>query len=82
MNNEILSKALETAKAVGQTVGQTVGETIDKGKDQVAQRAPELGEAAKHGLATAAETARAVIHSAAKAISEATEPKPPAPPAG
>ena len=78
MNNEILNKALETAKAVG----QTVGETIDKGKDQVAQHAPELGEAAKHGLANAAETARAVIHSAAKAVSEATEPKPPAPPAG
>ena len=76
--HDIVNKALETAK----TLTHTVGETLDKGKDQVVQHAPELGEAAKHQLANAAETARAVIHSAAKAVSEATEPKPPAPPAG
>lgn len=73
---DIVNKALESAKSLT----HTVGESLDKGKDQLRQHAPEFGEAAKHQLANAADGARAAIHSAAKAVSEATAPKPPAPP--
>ena len=122
---DIVNKALESAKALTQTVTDTLG----KGKEQarplisdavnraadlqqtLAQHAPEFGEAAQRQLASAqghlsefvstgkemlgkgldgaqsglgplAESARAAIHAAAKAVSEATAPKPPAPPSG
>ena len=122
---DIVNKALESAKALT----QTVGEALDKGKEQarpliadavtraqdlqqtIAQHAPEVSEAAQKqlavaqghltefistgkdalgkgiegaqtGLAPLAENARAAIHVAARAVTEATAPKPPAPPGG
>jgi len=122
---DMVNKALDSAKQLT----QTVGEALDKGKEQarpliadavsraqelqasLTQQAPGLSEAAQRqlavaqghltefistgkdvlgkgiegaqsGLAPLAENARAAIHSAARAVTEATAPKPPAPPGG
>jgi hypothetical protein len=50
---------------------------ISTGKDVLAKSV----EGAQAGLAPLADNARAVVHAAAKAVTEATAPKPPVPPA-
>lgn len=125
MNNDFVTKALDSAKALQQTVADAVTKGAEQAKPLVAdavakaqelqksirEQAPQYGEAAQAQFQTAqghlstfiatgkdvlakgvggaqanlaplAESARQAVHQAAKAVSEATAPKPPAPPAG
>jgi len=124
VNNDLVSQALESAKALQQTVAEAIAKGTEQAKPLVAEavtraqdlqktlieRAPQVAEAAQvqltvaqghlttfiatgkdvlgksvegaqAGLAPIAENARAAIHQAARAVTEATAPKPPAPPA-
>jgi hypothetical protein len=125
LNNDFVTKALESAKSLQQSVSEAVTKGAEQAKPLVAdavakaqelqksivENAPRYGEAAQgqfqvaqghlstfiatgkdvlakgagsaqSGLAPLAESARQAVHHAAKAVSEATAPKPPAPPAG
>lgn len=124
MNNDLVNKALESARALQQTVADAVTKGTEQAKPLVAdavaraqdlqksivEQAPQYGEAAQAHLQTAqghlttfistaqdvlakgaagaqasltplAENARQAVHLAAKAVTEATAPKPPVPPA-
>ncbi len=123
MNNDLVSQALESAKALQQTVAEAISKGTEQAKPLVAEavtraqelqktlveRAPQVAEAAQvqlnvaqghlttfiatgkdvlgkgvegaqAGLAPIADNARAAIHQAARAVTEATAPKPPVPP--
>ena len=123
MNNDFVTQALESAKALQQTVAEAIAKGTEQAKPLVAdavdraqdlqktiiERAPQVADAAQTqlnlaqgylttfiatgkdvlgkgvegaqaGLAPIAENARQAIHQAARAVTEATAPKPPAPP--
>jgi hypothetical protein len=123
VNNDLVNRALESAKALQQTVAEAIAKGTEQAKPLVAEavtRAQDLQkslldeapgaaetvqkqlalaqdylttfiatgkdvlgkgvEGAQAGLAPIAESARQAIHQAARAVSEATAPKPPAPP--
>jgi hypothetical protein len=124
VNNDIVTKALESAKLLQQTVAEAIAKGTEQAKPLDAEavtraqdlqktlleQAPQLAESAQAqlsvaqghlttfiatgkdvlgksvegaqaGLGPIAENARAAIHQAARAVTEATAPKPPAPPA-
>ncbi len=123
MNNDLVNKALESAKVLQQTVAEAITKGTEGAKPLVAdaviraqelqktllEQAPQVAETAQAqltvaqgylttfiatgkdvlgksvegaqaGLAPIAENARQAIHQAARAVTEATAPKPPAPP--
>ena len=94
MNNDFVNRALENAKLLQQTVADAVAKGSEQAKPLVAdavaraqdlqktliEQAPQYGEAAQAQLRTAQEHLRQAIHLAAKAVTEATAPKPPEPP--
>ncbi len=123
MNNDFVTKAVDSAKVLQQTVAEAIAKGTEQAKPlvtealaraqdlqkSIADQAPGMAEAAQAqlsaaqgylstfiataqdvlgkgvegaqaGLAPIAENARAAIHQAARAVTEATAPKPPAPP--
>jgi hypothetical protein len=68
----------EAAQAQFQAAQGHLSTFIATGKDVLAKSV----EGAQAGLAPLAESARQAVHHAAKAVSEATAPKPPVPPPG
>ena len=92
----LIEDAVSRAQDLQQTLGQHTPELTEAAQKQLAVAHGHLTEfistgkdvlgkgieGAQSGLAPLAENARAAIHVAARAVTEATAPKPPTPPAG